>query len=111
MSNGYLTGCALMISLLIGILFLCKKGVNNIETKIFKNMLLLNFLESFVTTSIVVVAVTINSNEILTILNRLDVVILITWCSLMFYYIYNISESNTSNIAKKIITLINIILI
>ena len=99
MNNGYLTGCALVIALLISIMFVLKKGVSNVETKIFKKMLLCNILEAISTTLIVVIALTINSTIILKILNRIDVILIVTWCSLMFYYIYTIS---TTNINKKV---------
>lgn len=65
MNNIYLTGCALVISTIISILFFCKERVNNIETKIFGVMLLLNILESIITTSIVIVAITYNSIPVL----------------------------------------------
>ena len=93
MGNGYLTSVALVISLLISITFLLKKGVSNLETKIFKKMLLFNFLEALSTTSIVFVALTFNSTIVLKILNRVDVILIVTWCSLMFYYIYTISAN------------------
>ena len=84
MSNGYLTSCALVISILITSMLLLKKSVNNIETKIFKKMLFVNILESLSTTLIVVVALTSNSLILFKMLNRIDIVLIISWCSLMF---------------------------
>lgn len=103
MNNGYLTGCALVVVLLISIMFALKRGIPNIETKIFKKMLLCNVLESICTTLIVVVALTINSTIILKILNRIDVVLIVTWCSLMFYYIYTISTNKFDKKVKYLI--------
>ncbi|MBE6151894.1 MAG: response regulator [Firmicutes bacterium] len=110
MSNGYLTSCALVISILITTMLLLKKGVNNIETKIFKKMLFLNILESLTTTLIVVVALTNNSILLFKLLNRIDVVLIISWCSLMFYYIYMISKERKNSKVGMFVCVINIIL-
>ena len=110
MENGYLTSVALVISLLISITFLLKKGVSNLETKIFKKMLLFNFLEALSTTSIVFVALTFNSTIVLKILNRIDVILIVTWCSLMFYYIYTISTNKFNKKIKYFILVVNFII-
>lgn len=110
MSNGYLTGCALIIAILMETVLLFKKSINNNETIIFKKLLLLNMFESLTTTMIVVVALTINSHEILKILNRIDVIFIVSWCSMMYYYIFNISSGEKSKKVKKYIILLNIII-
>ena len=106
MGNGFLTWCALAIAILISVVFFSKKGVKNNETIIFKYMLITNIVESTLTNLIVLVALTINSNEILVLLNRFDVITIITWCSLMFFYIYNVSKKNKSK--KLILTFVSI---
>ena len=103
MSNIYLTCCALSINAIICILFFCKERVTNIETKIYGAMLLLSILESIITTSIVIVAITYNSIPILKLLNRIDIIIIITWCSLMFYYILNVANRKIPKWIKIII--------
>lgn len=110
MYNGCLTGCALVISVLITIMIFIKKSIKNIETQIFKKMLICNILESLTTSLIVVVALTINSNLILKLLNRIDVIFIISWCSLMFYYIYNISKTSNKSKVKNFIWIVNIII-
>ena len=110
MSNGYLTGCALVIAILITVMFFIKKSVENIETQIFKKMLICNILESLATTLIVIIALTINSNMVLEILNRIDVILIITWCSLMFYYIYNISKEENNKKIKTWMIIMNIVM-
>lgn len=110
MSNIYLTGCALAISILLSIMFFLKKRVDNIETKIFGYMLLLNIIESISTTSIVVVAISLNSDFFLTILNRIDIIAIITWTSLMFYYVLNISHKSFCQTFKKFIIILNVLL-
>ena len=101
MSNIFLTGCALTIVILITIMLTIKKSVNNEETKIFKKMLICNILESLVTTTIVIVALIWDQTFILELLNRIDVILIVTWCSLMFSYIYYISKSKPIQSIKK----------
>ena len=108
MSNGYLTVLALLIAIIITTVFYLKKSVKNIETEIFKKLLIVNILESLTTTLIVITALTINSNLAFKLLNRIDVVLIVSWCSLMFYYIYIISSKNINNKIKFIISCINI---
>ena len=110
MSNGYLTSCALVISILITSMLLLKKSVNNIETKIFKKMLFVNILESLSTTLIVVVALTSNSLVLFKLLNRIDIILIISWCSLLFYYIYTISKDKTKSKVGIFIGLVNAIM-
>ena len=110
MANGCIVGCALVISLLITIMFFIKAKVPIVETKIFKKMLIINILESLSTTLIVVVALTINSTFILKLLNRIDVILIIVWCSLMFYYIYSITSRQENSFIKRFIVLIDVII-
>ena len=110
MSNGYLTGCALVIAILITIMFFIKKSINNIETKIFKKMLVCNIFEALTTTLIVIVALTINSNMVFKLLNRIDIIWIISWCSLMFYYVYSISSFSKKHQIKRFIYAVNAII-
>ncbi len=110
MSNGYLTTCALIISILITIIFFVKKPMKNMETNIFKKMLFINIAESFTTTLIVLTAITVNSNFLLSILNRIDVMLICTWCSLMYYYIYNISSAAPRKKNRILFLCINLII-
>ena len=110
MSNGYIVGCALVISILITIMFSIKSKVTNIETKIFKKMLFVNILESLMTNLIFIVAITIDSTFILKILNRIDVILIVVWCSLMFYYIYSITSKRVEQRIKKFVILLDIII-
>ncbi len=109
--NGYLTSVALTIGLLITFMFFLKNKVSNIETKIFKKMLIINILEALTTTLIVIIATTINSTFVLKILNRIDVILIIMWCSSMFYYIYAITSKKINNYIKKSSQLFNACLI
>ena len=68
----------------------------------------INILESLSTTLIVVVALTINSDLAFKILNRIDVCLIVSWCSLMFYYIYIISSKNPSKVMKSVVNIFNL---
>mgnify|MGYP004498788313 CR=1 FL=1 len=107
MANGYLTICAFIISSIITYMFIRKKGVENFETKIFKYMLLINIVESLTTTSIVINAITWNNLLLFKLLNKIDVILVVSWCSLLFYYIYSLNNRNPN--AKKITFISNII--
>ena len=109
MSNGYLTSCALIISILITSVFTIKKKVKNIETEVFMKMLICNIFESFTTTLIVIIAITSKSEAVLKILNRVDIFLIILWCTFMFYYVYTLSNKNKDRI-KKFIFVIDIVL-
>ncbi len=111
MGNGYLTSCALVISIIMFIVFTLKDKISNIETKIFGSMLLINILESICTTLIVIIAITINSNIILIILNKLDIILIISWISFMYFYVCNITKNNNKINGWKTILVINSILI
>ena len=108
MANGYLTICAFIISSIITYMFIRKKGIENFETKIFKYMLLINIVESLTTTSIVVNAITWNNFLLFKLLNKLDVILVVSWCSLLFYYIYSLNNKN--QLIKKITISTNIII-
>ena len=106
MSNGYLTICAFIISSIITYMFIRKRRIENFETKIFKYMLFTNIFESLTTTFIVINAITWDSLFLFKILNRVDVILITTWCSLLFYYIYLLNNKKV-NIMRKIIFSIN----
>lgn len=110
MSNGFLTGSALIVSLLITIMFFLKKSVKNIDTNIFKKMLICNIFESMTTTSIVIVALSTNDTNVLKLLNRIDVMLITTWTSLMFFYIYSISSKKMDKHIKNWVWFLNIII-
>ena len=109
MSNGYLTSCALIISLMITIILFTKKTINSVETRTFKKILIFNVLESLSTTLIVVVALTSNSIPIFKILNRIDVNIIIWWCSFFLLYICHICKVKNIKIFNCIILVTNIL--
>lgn len=109
MSNGYLTSCALIISLMITIILFSKKTINSVETKTFKKILIFNVLESLSTTLIVVVALTNNSIPIFKILNRVDVNIIMWWCSFFLLYICHVCKVENQKKINYIILIVNLL--
>lgn len=109
MSNGYLTSCALIISLMITIILFTKKTINSVETRTFKKILIFNVLEALSTTLIVVDALTSNSIPIFKILNRIDVNIIMWWCSFFLLYICHICKVKNIKRFNSIILVTNIL--
>lgn len=110
MSNGYLTSCAMIISVIIAIVLFSKKSINNIETKMYKKMIILNVFESLTTSLIVLVALTSNSILAFKLLNRIDVNIIIWWCSYFLLYISYISKNRNSKKINFCIIILNTII-
>lgn len=110
MSNGYLTGCGLIISIVITLVIFLKKSINTFETKTFKKMLLLNVFEAFTTSMIVVVALTNNSNKLFVILNRIDVNIIIWWSTFFLIYICEVCNIKNKNRFRKLLYFFNSII-
>lgn len=109
MSNGYLTGCGLVISIIITFVLFIKKTVNNSETRLFKKMIVLNVLEALTTTMIVVVALTSNSNKLFVLLNRIDVNVIIWWCTFFLLYICNVCHVKNIEKIRRNLFYINIV--
>ena len=68
----YFPMCALLISLLITILYFNRQRVNNKETKLYRGLVLINFLESIIACVIVSVALLKCPLWLLVIINILD---------------------------------------
>lgn len=109
MSNGYLTGCGLVISIIITLVLFIKKTVNNSETRLFKKMIVLNVFEALTTTMIVVVALTSNSNKLFVLLNRIDVNVIIWWCTFFLLYICNVCHVKNIEKIRRNLFYINIV--
>lgn len=111
MTNLYFPSAALIITLFINILFFSKKRVKNIETSQFSILLLLNLLESLTACIIIILAYNKAEYAVLSILNRLDHTIIISWVWMMFVYIYrNVAEFKKESIIV-ITGIINLILV
>ena len=96
--NIYFPISALMISVLILIMFFRKERVKNIETSIYKFLVITNFFEVVLACMIIIFALFNGSTFLLSILDKIDYIFILTWVWLLFCYIYMISGGN-----KKII--------
>ena len=81
---------AFVLALYTNIIFFCKKKVNNNEIKIYSVLLILNLLESIIACLIIFLAYNKINYFVLTILNKIDHIIILTWAWTMFLYIYQI---------------------
>ena len=103
-ANIYFPISALMIISLLVILFFSKKRVNNIETRIYKLLIIINLFESIIACSIVAFAVLDGSLFVLNIIDKIDYILILSWIWLLFLYTYLLAFKN-----KKIIILTGII--
>ena len=95
MVNIYIPVCGLFLSVLIFIIFISKKNVKTIETKLFSNLIFANLLNAILTVVIIYFGYkTPQFNMLFIILNRIDFISYIIWVSSFFLYIYNISNKN-----------------
>ncbi len=107
-TNIYFPISALMIMFLLVILFFSKKRVNNIETRIYKWLIIINLFESIIACSIVAFAVVDGSILVLNIMDKIDYILILSWIWLLFLYTYMLAFKN-----KRIIMptgIINIII-
>ena len=109
MSNIYLPICAFLISFLITIVYFHKKRIQNLETKIYGYLLILNVLESLVACIVLTLAIIYGTPYIIVLLNRIDFILIITWCSLLFKYIHYLIYNKDSKKANIFIYAVNVI--
>ena len=108
--------CAVFFSLLICVVFFCKKRVNLIENKIFSGMLICGLLDSIIVSieRILVLNRTLEeisslTNHILIFTNKLDFVILVLLTSGLFLYTLLISYNKCKEKIKAILIAIGIV--
>ena len=95
MVNIYIPVCGLFVSILIFIIFVSKKNVKTIETKLFSYLIFANLLNSIMTVIIIYFGYkTPQFNLLFVILNRIDFISYIVWVSSFFLYIYHISSKS-----------------
>ncbi|MEG2378849.1 MAG: response regulator [Bacilli bacterium] len=102
MTNLYFPVASLMITLFLNIIFSTKKNVNNFETKIFKNLIVLNLFESLFSCTIIFLGYKHAPLGLLELLNRIDYICVLFWVWFLFVYIYK-NALNTVIEKKKII--------
>ena len=116
MSNLYLPGAAILLSLFLVILFFSKKRLKNDDTRIFQLMIIVQLFESIIETLIYVICYKYSSNiELIKFLNSFTCSLYILWVWLFFRYIFYIAyqekHHNRLEILKKIEIIVNVIAI
>ena len=95
MVNIYIPVCGLFLSILVFIIFVSKKNVKTVETKLFSYLIFANLLNAFLTVIIIYFGYTTPQfNLLFIILNRIDFCTYLIWISSFFLYIYHISSYN-----------------
>ena len=101
MPSLYLPATAAIISLILIIIYYQKKSVKLFENRLYEIMLFSILFDSILVGSAFLNAYT-NYNELfILILNKIDYVFLITWCSALFLYNYTITYRNKKNYDYK----------
>lgn len=96
----------LLIDLLIIFLFFSKQTQINKETKLYSILVVVNFIECLFNIIVIIYMHNIGSIPISSILQKIDMVMMILWVTLMYIYIYNISEFKKNNSKFKRIVIL-----
>ncbi len=108
LQNLYFPICSLFISILLSIIYFSAKRINSSETKIYKTLVIMNLLESFIACTIVIIALTINSYFLLSILDKIDYCLILTWIWLLFSYSFTLISKK--DVILRLTFLFNIII-
>lgn len=108
MSSIFFPLAALLIDILIGFIFAIKKGKVNKETTIYSKLIVLNLVECLLDILGIIYIKTYGDIEVFSILQKIDMIMIVVWASLMFLYVYYISEFKDR--AYNILKIITIIL-
>lgn len=85
---------ALLIDILIIIMFFSKKNMPNSETKIYSYLLIVNFIECIFNIFGITYVIIIKNLAVFSILQKMDMVMMVMWACLMLFYVYNVSGLN-----------------
>ena len=99
--------CSVLLSLILLILYYSKDNINNVETKIFGSILIIQFIGSLAEFIIYLLAYIFYNELIIIFLNNIVCISYCLWAFLFCIYIYYISLNNTegyiNNIKKAMI--------
>ena len=112
--NLYFPLCSLVVNVILTILFFSKRKIKNIDNSIYSKLLICGLTESifmFSTNLLVCICYLPQYYFIFKILNKVLYSIYIAWLSILFVYIYRISDTNKNELKQSILIVINIILI
>ena len=111
-SNIFFPLCSFVISVFLLYIFFSRKNINNEETKIYSNLIMCGFFESFLYVSIIFFGDVFYSESLdllFQICNKVLYIFYIVWMSLLLYYIIIITSKNVEktkkNSSKKIFIL------
>ena len=108
-SGIYFPICAIPFSILIIFIFFKKGYIKNYETRIYKFLIILNFIGLILELLCTIASLIYNSNPILSeFICKSYLVYLTSWATLFTYYVHKISTKKNWTIIKKIILKIKI---
>jgi len=91
---------ALLVDILILIMFFSKKNVANKETKIYSYLLIVNMIECAFNVVGITYVIIGGNLTVFSILQKIDMIMIIMWACLMFFYVYNVSVFNEKKYEK-----------
>ena len=112
--NLYFPLCSLVVNVILTILFFSKRKIKNVDNSIYSKLLICGLTESifmFSTNLLVCICYLPQYFFIFKILNKVLYSIYIVWLSILFVYIYRISDTSKNELKQSILIVINIILI
>lgn len=87
----------LLIDILIIYLFFSKKSVRNKDTELYSILIIINFMECLLNVIGIIYIKSIGNILISSIIQKVDMTFMIGWASLMFIYIFNVSDFNRNS--------------
>ena len=104
--------CAIPFSILILIIFYKKGYVNNTETKIYKNLIILNFIGLILEILCAIASIFINYiPNVSNFIYKSYLIYLLSWTAVMLHYIYKISTNEIKKNRKSFIYIISLVVI
>lgn len=88
---------ALFIDVLIMIMFYAKKAVKNKETALFSILIIVNFIECFFDIVGILYIMKGGNIEVFSYLQKIDMIMMISWAALIFNYVYSVSFFNSNS--------------
>ena len=113
-TNLFFPVCSLAVSILIFVLFFCKKKLENDETKIYGKLVSLGLAESSLYTFICLIAhfwLREDTIKYFVLLNKSLYIIYILWFTTLFYYLINLYKVKSKELIHKTLAVIDLILI
>ncbi len=111
MSCIYFPIATFLITLLLNIIFRTKRNAENEETKLYRKLLTINFIQALYDIIVIIIAKKVPgvNPTLLSLLLKIDYLFITYWIMYLLLYVYTISlgNGNKNNIFKKIVITIN----